>query len=148
MVFHFIKFGDCLAHLPTKVDVKQRHFTFTSALVRSCIQVDIWWIIDYHDVSVKFVRFWCHGTCVKDVCFVLFAAGPIALARDILTQDNDPFFVLNSDIICDFPFREMIQFHQNHGRQGTIVVSSVAVLPIWPAPEYFVPWEMSIPLPD
>ncbi|KAK2151326.1 hypothetical protein LSH36_367g04053 [Paralvinella palmiformis] len=55
----------------------------------------------------------------------LGTAGPLALARDILCQDTDPFFVLNSDIICDFPFRDMIQFHQKHGKQGTIVVTKV-----------------------
>jgi mannose-1-phosphate guanylyltransferase len=47
----------------------------------------------------------------------------LALARDMLLEDNDPFFVLNSDIICDFPFVEMIKFHKNHGKEGTIVVS-------------------------
>ncbi|ELU15028.1 hypothetical protein CAPTEDRAFT_154984 [Capitella teleta] len=55
----------------------------------------------------------------------LGTAGPLALARDILMQDTDPFFVLNSDIICDFPFEEMIKFHQNHGKEGTIVVTKV-----------------------
>jgi len=56
------------------------------------------------------------------VCICLCAAGPLALARPILLEDSDPFFVLNSDIICDFPFTDMIAFHINHGRQGTIVV--------------------------
>ena len=55
---------------------------------------------------------------------VYIAAGPLALARDILTADNEPFFVLNSDIICAFPFKEMAQFHKHHGKEGTIVVSS------------------------
>ena len=52
----------------------------------------------------------------------LTVAGPLALAKDLLTQDHEPFFVLNSDIICDFPFKQMVQFHKHHGRQGTIVV--------------------------
>jgi len=55
----------------------------------------------------------------------LGTAGPLALAREILCEDDDPFFVLNSDIICDFPFRDMIAFHQQHGKQGTIVVTKV-----------------------
>ncbi|KAK2187754.1 hypothetical protein NP493_155g01002 [Ridgeia piscesae] len=55
----------------------------------------------------------------------LGTAGPLALAKDILLEDNDPFFVLNSDIICDFPFEDMIAFHKNHGREGTIVVTKV-----------------------
>jgi len=50
------------------------------------------------------------------------AAGPLALAREALCQDEEPFFVLNSDVICDFPFKDMITFHVNHGREGTIVV--------------------------
>ncbi|CAL1528881.1 unnamed protein product [Lymnaea stagnalis] len=55
----------------------------------------------------------------------LGTAGPLALARDILSQDDDPFFVLNSDIICDFPFKDMLLFHKNHGKEGTIVVTKV-----------------------
>lgn len=55
----------------------------------------------------------------------LGTAGPLALAREYLTNDNDPFFVLNSDIICDFPFKDMIKFHKHHGKQGTIVVTKV-----------------------
>ena len=53
----------------------------------------------------------------------LGTAGPLALSRDILTSNNEPFFVLNSDVICNFPFTDMVKFHQNHGREGTIVVS-------------------------
>jgi mannose-1-phosphate guanylyltransferase len=59
----------------------------------------------------------------------LISAGPLALAREHLTKDNDPFFVLNSDIICDFPFKDMIKFHKHHGKQGTIVVSNKLPLP-------------------
>jgi len=55
----------------------------------------------------------------------LGTAGPIALARKHLTTDSEPFFVLNSDIICEFPFKEMIQFHKHHGKQGTIMVTKV-----------------------
>lgn len=55
----------------------------------------------------------------------LGTAGPLALARDILTKDNEPFFVLNSDIICEFPFAEMIEFHRAHGGEGTILMTKV-----------------------
>lgn len=55
----------------------------------------------------------------------LGTAGPLALARDILCEDSEPFFVLNSDVICDFPFKDMIAFHRHHGKQGTIVVTRV-----------------------
>ncbi|CDQ90877.1 unnamed protein product [Oncorhynchus mykiss] len=52
-------------------------------------------------------------------------AGPLALARDLLTDNDEPFFVLNSDVICDFPFEDMLKFHKHHGREGTIVVTKV-----------------------
>lgn len=52
-------------------------------------------------------------------------AGPLALARDILGKDNSPFFVLNSDIICRYPFAEMAAVHAAHGHEGTIVVTKV-----------------------
>ncbi|KAE9553794.1 hypothetical protein FO519_003015 [Halicephalobus sp. NKZ332] len=54
----------------------------------------------------------------------LDTAGPIALAKDHL-NDNEPFFVLNSDVICSFPFSEMMTFHKKHGREGTIAVTKV-----------------------
>lgn len=81
----------------------------------------------------------------------LGTAGPLALARDQLldkvnscaingqARENDhesgvtmtveddgvPFFVLNSDIICDYPFQKMIDFHKSHKSEGTIVVTRV-----------------------
>lgn len=75
----------------------------------------------------------------------LGTAGPLALAREQLLEkttdhsingnnnnnhedhldDGVPFFVLNSDIICDYPFRRMIEFHKLHKAEGTIVVTRV-----------------------
>ncbi|CAG9816861.1 unnamed protein product [Phaedon cochleariae] len=55
----------------------------------------------------------------------LGTAGPIALAKKHLTKSTKPFYVLNSDIICDFPFKELASFHEAHGREGTIVVTKV-----------------------
>lgn len=55
----------------------------------------------------------------------LGTAGPLALARNYLLEDDQLFFVLNSDIICDFPFKEMIKFHRQHGQEGTIAVTKV-----------------------
>ncbi|CAI5446975.1 unnamed protein product [Caenorhabditis angaria] len=54
----------------------------------------------------------------------LGTAGPLALARKHL-EGADPFFVLNSDVICDFPFRQMVEFHKSHGKEGTIAVTKV-----------------------
>lgn len=55
----------------------------------------------------------------------LGTAGPIALAKKILMTSTQPFFVLNSDVICDFPFQELERFHRLHGKEGTIVVTKV-----------------------
>ncbi|ORZ37946.1 mannose-1-phosphate guanyltransferase [Catenaria anguillulae PL171] len=55
----------------------------------------------------------------------LGTAGPLALARDILSKDSTPFFVLNSDVICEFPFTKLAAFHKAHGGEGTIMVTKV-----------------------
>lgn len=55
----------------------------------------------------------------------LGTAGPLALAKSLLASSKEPFFVLNSDIICDFPFKQLEMFHRNHGKEGTIVVTKV-----------------------
>jgi len=56
-------------------------------------------------------------------------AGPLALAAHILrpneNEEDEPFFLLNSDVICDYPFQQMINFHKSHGKEGTIVVTKV-----------------------
>lgn len=55
-------------------------------------------------------------------------AGPLALAKDKLLSDGGdktPFFLLNSDVVCDYPFEQMLNFHKNHGKEGTIVVTKV-----------------------
>jgi mannose-1-phosphate guanylyltransferase len=54
----------------------------------------------------------------------LDTAGPLALAKNYLS-DHEPFFVLNSDVICSFPFAEMMEFHKKHGHEGTIAVTKV-----------------------
>jgi mannose-1-phosphate guanylyltransferase len=57
----------------------------------------------------------------------LGTAGPIALARNYILEGNndDPFFVLNSDITSTFPFNELLTFHKSHGKEGTIMVTKV-----------------------
>mmetsp|Transcript_1650 Transcript_1650/g.5376 ORF Transcript_1650/g.5376 Transcript_1650/m.5376 type:complete len:359 (+) Transcript_1650:141-1217(+) len=54
----------------------------------------------------------------------LGTAGPIAYARDVL-RTTEPFFVLNSDVTCTFPLAELLAFHKNHGREGTMLVTKV-----------------------
>eukprot|EP00116_Pleurobrachia_bachei_P010671 sb/3470933/ len=54
----------------------------------------------------------------------LGTAGPLALARNELLEYKDrPFFVLNADVVCSYPFKTMLDFHQKHGCEGTICVS-------------------------
>ncbi|KAL1924245.1 uncharacterized protein VTP21DRAFT_7280 [Calcarisporiella thermophila] len=55
----------------------------------------------------------------------LGTAGPLALARDVLAKDDSPFFVLNSDITCSYPFTELLNYHRMHGGEGTICVTKV-----------------------
>jgi len=55
----------------------------------------------------------------------LGTAGPLRLAEDVLGKDDSPFFVLNSDVICEYPFNKLVEFHKSHGQEGTIVVTKV-----------------------
>lgn len=55
----------------------------------------------------------------------LGTAGPLKLAEKILGKDDTPFFVLNSDVICEYPFSDLAEFHARHGQEGTIVVTKV-----------------------
>ncbi|GEM09943.1 mannose-1-phosphate guanylyltransferase [Rhodotorula toruloides] len=55
----------------------------------------------------------------------LGTAGPLALAREVLGKDDAPFFVLNSDVTCSYPFEELRDFHLAHGGEGTIMVTKV-----------------------
>ena len=55
----------------------------------------------------------------------LGTAGPLKLAEKTLGKDDTPFFVLNSDVICDYPLQELAAFHKAHGEEGTIVVTKV-----------------------
>ncbi|KAK8817114.1 hypothetical protein WA556_003011 [Blastocystis sp. ATCC 50177/Nand II] len=51
-------------------------------------------------------------------------AGPIALARKYL-EDEDVFFVFNSDVSCTYPLKKLLEFHKKHGKEGTIAVTTV-----------------------
>lgn len=64
------------------------------------------------------------STVLSDLILVPCAAGPLALAREEL-HNGELFFVLNSDVICEFPFTELIKFHKAHGKEGTILVTKV-----------------------
>ncbi|CAN1770066.1 Mannose-1-phosphate guanylyltransferase 1 [Linum perenne] len=56
----------------------------------------------------------------------LGTAGPLALARDkLIDGSGEPFFVLNSDVISEYPLKEMIAFHKTHGGEASIIVTKV-----------------------
>lgn len=54
-------------------------------------------------------------------------AGPIRLAKEKILADNEEglFFVFNSDVICDFPIKEMVAYHKSHGGEGTLMLTQV-----------------------
>lgn len=52
-------------------------------------------------------------------------AGPIKLAEKHL-NDGEPFFVLNSDVSCEYPFEEMIAYQQKTGAAGVLLATGVA----------------------
>ncbi|CAK4082886.1 unnamed protein product [Aphanomyces euteiches] len=57
----------------------------------------------------------------------LGTAGPLALARPHLElHPDEPFFVINSDIMADFTvLPEALEFHRSHGSEGTILITKV-----------------------
>lgn len=53
-------------------------------------------------------------------------AGPLVLAKGLLDlNDSDPFFMLNADVTSTYPFKELLEFHTKHGKEGTILVTKV-----------------------
>ncbi|QPG73064.1 mannose-1-phosphate guanyltransferase [Brettanomyces nanus] len=55
----------------------------------------------------------------------LGTAGPLKLAEDILKKDDSPIFVLNSDVICEYPLQELLDFHIAQGGEATIAATKV-----------------------
>ena len=63
----------------------------------------------------------------------LGTAGPLRLARELLLGEagglsKDPctfVFVFNSDVVCEYPLQEMLEYHKGHGREATILTTQV-----------------------
>ena len=56
----------------------------------------------------------------------LNTGGPIKLAENLLSsKEHGDFFVLNSDVIGEFPFLEMLAFHRSHKAMSTILTFEV-----------------------
>lgn len=45
-------------------------------------------------------------------------AGPLKLAEAKIRENNESglFFVFNSDVICEYPLQQLVEFHKNHGK--------------------------------
>lgn len=54
----------------------------------------------------------------------LGTAGPLALARELL-EGSEPFLVMNCDVACEVNLRALLDFHNAHGKVGTIMVTPV-----------------------
>ncbi|KAL4539480.1 hypothetical protein Ndes2437B_g02148 [Nannochloris sp. 'desiccata'] len=81
-------------------------------------------------VMMDFLKEWEVKLGIKITCSQepepMGTAGPLALAREILDDGSGtPFFVLNSDVICEYPLREMLEFHKKTGAEASILVTKV-----------------------
>lgn len=84
----------------------------------------------FFQVMLNFLKDFENRLGIKITCSQetepLGTAGPLALARDKLVDGSgEPFFVLNSDVISEYPFAELIKFHKAHGGEATIMVTKV-----------------------
>jgi len=56
-------------------------------------------------------------------------AGPIGLAKETIRSnkedESDYFIVLNSDIVCEYQFDKMLEFHESHGKEATLMIKGV-----------------------
>lgn len=92
-----------------------------------CSDRSDWYLLQ---VMLSFLKEFETRLGIKIVCSQetepMGTAGPLALARDKLDDGSgDPFFVLNSDVISEYPLREMIAFHKKHGGEASIMVTKV-----------------------
>ena len=54
-------------------------------------------------------------------------AGPLRLAKEHCMNNNPDglLFVFNSDVTCDYPLKRLVEFHKSHGKEGTLMVTTV-----------------------
>lgn len=82
------------------------------------------------EVMLSFLKEFESRLGIKIVCSQekepMGTAGPLALAKHILDDgSNEPFFVLNSDVISEYPLTQMIAFHKSHGGEASLMVTKV-----------------------
>ncbi|VDP23632.1 unnamed protein product [Schistosoma margrebowiei] len=91
--------------------------------IKALLEVDITEIILAINREAEVIQ----NTSVKIVFSyekeALDTGGPLAQAAPFLAGER--FFVLNSDIICNYPFKRMLEFHISHGKEGTMAVTKV-----------------------
>lgn len=105
----------------------------TVVLKVSCLSA--YWLTNGHlilQVMLNFLKEFEAKVGIKISCSQetepLGTAGPLALARDkLIDGSGKPFFVLNSDVISEYPFKEMIEFHKAHGGEASIMVTKVII---------------------
>jgi mannose-1-phosphate guanylyltransferase len=79
---------------------------------------------------MSFINTWADKLGVKIVCSQetepMGTAGPLALARSLLDDGSgSPFFVLNSDVVCMYPLKDMLDFHVARNAEATLLVTKV-----------------------
>eukprot|EP00316_Scyphosphaera_apsteinii_P020629 CAMPEP_0119310214 /NCGR_PEP_ID=MMETSP1333-20130426/18162_1 /TAXON_ID=418940 /ORGANISM="Scyphosphaera apsteinii, Strain RCC1455" /LENGTH=349 /DNA_ID=CAMNT_0007314359 /DNA_START=89 /DNA_END=1138 /DNA_ORIENTATION=- len=53
-------------------------------------------------------------------------AGALKLAEAIITDEgtnNSPFILVNSDVLCSYPLRDLLHQHVKHAREGTVLIT-------------------------
>eukprot|EP01088_Endostelium_zonatum_P001010 TRINITY_DN11291_c0_g1_i1.p1 TRINITY_DN11291_c0_g1~~TRINITY_DN11291_c0_g1_i1.p1 ORF type:complete len:280 (-),score=51.94 TRINITY_DN11291_c0_g1_i1:101-940(-) len=100
------------------------------ALVNVGVKEVVLAIAEQPDKVQAYISNWENQLGIKITCSIeetpMGTAGPLALAKSTLTCDgNGPFFVLNSDVTSEFPFAQLLKFHESHGKEGTIFVTKV-----------------------
>lgn len=81
-------------------------------------------------VMMDFLKEWEEKLGIKITCSQepepMGTAGPLALAREILdNKEGVPFFVLNSDVVCEYPMKQLMEAHLRTGAEATILVTKV-----------------------
>ncbi|WUR02266.1 mannose-1-phosphate guanyltransferase [Vairimorpha necatrix] len=97
-----------------------------SALVKIGVKVIILALNYYSDLIIEKVKVYETKYNIQIIYSkedeVLGTAGPLALARRHL---KGVFYVLNSDVICDYPLYEMMIYHLSTNYEATMLTTSV-----------------------
>lgn len=106
--------------------------SFLDQLHLSVFLLYIYLVLVFLQVMLNFLKQFETKLGIKITCSQetepLGTAGPLALARDkLIDESGDPFFVLNSDVISEYPLKEMIKFHKAHGGEASIMVTKVII---------------------